>query len=235
MSIDFDIKRNEPNPEIGLRNRLETDSTLDPRSLGLAGVRILVDRALLAIDGFGREQMESAGSSFRELIERREEATAVLARIAEFDGDRPTRQRQRSAAIRLLGHLKSADQTELLTQIARNESEPVPHRVAALDALAQLGDQQTLPVASELQETSDERIQEAAIRLVGRLGGPEDLEQLRRLLDENESNERGPTLHDARVRAAASISVRLAIPVNLPSLVHQHSSRRRPTSTRPTA
>ncbi len=135
MSIKQDNNRNEPRPPVGEGNRFVDGGIGDPRDHGMAGLRLLVDRVLQSVDGFGGLQFEAAGTSVREIAKHRDEATLLLARVVRDDGRRASRQRHRSAALRLLGHLKATDQVELLLTVAHHEGEPVTTRAAAFDAL----------------------------------------------------------------------------------------------------
>ena len=212
MSIKQDNNRNEARPPVGAGNRFVDGGIGDPRDHGMAGLRLVVDRVLQSVDGFGGLQFEAAGTSVREIAKHRDEATLLLARVVRDDGRRASRQRHRSAALRLLGHLKATDQVELLLTVAHHEGEPVTTRAAAFDALGMLGLPELADVVARSIDDDDDRIANRAVRALGLLGGPDHLADLERRLDEGPPDARSRAL----LGAVADLGVRWGVPVAIP-------------------
>ena len=212
MAIKHDNSRNEPSLRPGERNRLPESREVDLRAYGDAGHRVILDRALQAVDAFGMAQFESAGTTVREIADERESVIRLLARVVRYEGRRAARQRHRSAALRLLGHLKATDATDLMAQIISSREEPVTVRAAAFDALGMLGDTSAADLVARYIDDGEERIASRALWALGRLGGPDHLSDLEGRLEHAES----PALRDATLEAIAALGIRLGIPVAIP-------------------
>jgi hypothetical protein len=225
MTIKQDNNRNEPRPPIGEGNRFPDGGVADPRAYGQAGLRLLLDRVLQGIDGLGEAQFQAAGTSVREIAEQRDSATYLLERVVRNDGRRARRQRHRSAALRLLGHLHAAGQAELIAEIARSPNEPVTNRAAAFDALGMLGDPAATDVVVGHVEDEDDRIATRAIWALGHLGGPEDLADLEARLERTPAGAR----YEATLGAVAALGVRLGVPVAIPERDRRKAPIRRTT------
>jgi hypothetical protein len=223
MAIKQDNNRNEARPETGDGNRLPDLREIEARDFGTAGQRVILDRALQAVDGFGAAQFEAAGTSVRELVDERETVIRLLARVVRFDGRRASRQRHRSAALRLLGHLQATGESELIARIVEAPEEPVTVRAAAFDALGMLGDRSAAELVSRYVDDPDERIAARALWSLGRLGDRGHLVDLERRLDRHQS----ATLGDATVDAVGTLGVRLGIPVAIPERDRRKPQRQR--------
>jgi hypothetical protein len=228
MAIRQDNSRNEPRPAVGEGNRLFESRPIDVRAYGHAGLRVLLDRTFRAVDGFGVAQFEAAGTSVREIVDERDSAIYLLGRVVRYDSRRAVRQRHRSAALRLLGHLRAADQSELIVEIVRSSDEPVTVRAAALDALGMLGDSATVDLVARYVDDEDERIAARALWALGRLGGHAHLADLERRLE----HEKSPARYDAILEAVAALGVRLGIPVAIPERGRKRPRPRRTSEVR---
>lgn len=231
MAIKADNNRNEPRPPVGSGNRLPEQDDIDVRTFGHAGARVLLDRTLRAVDGFGAAQFEAAGIDVREIVEERERVNDLLVRVVRYDGRRASRRRHRSAALRLLGHLKAAEAVDVMAEVVRSREEPVTVRAAALDALGMLGDETAVELVAAFVDNDDERIATRALWALGRLGRPEHLSELERRLERSEAGQRNESMLDA----LGAIGVRHGIPVAIPERDRKRPRPRRTSEVDPAA
>lgn len=139
MAFDTDLVLNDRVPPARGANIMPEGLDEAPCDLGLASVRVTIDRLLSPMHGFDDEHMALVGLTLSDLASHRAEFTAILAEIALHDGARPGRGQARSAAIRLIGHLRLSDAREVLLDIAMARHERPSHRAAAIESLGRMG------------------------------------------------------------------------------------------------
>lgn len=174
---------NETPRAIGAGNRMPAGARIDPWNLGLAGLRLIADRALSAIDGFGIENLSAAGVKAEHIQQYRAELAVILTAIVRHNGRNPSRRQARAAAMRLLGHLRIRGAAGLLAQVLQAPHELPTQRAAAADAIGFMRERQGEKVLLEHLNDPHPAVQRSVAAALGWTAGAgaiAALEQARR-------------------------------------------------------
>ena len=178
MPVDRDPTRNEPIPKRA-PNHAPSGEIENPIELGRAGRRLVLDRVLRSVEGFGKEQLAAAGVQLRDVARYRDELATLLAQVIQYDGRRASRQRERAAAMRILGHAKIVEGEPLLTEIVASRDEDPRQRAAAADALGLMRAEGAVGTLVAQLHDSHPVVRESAARALGVVAPVETITELK--------------------------------------------------------
>jgi len=180
MPVDRDPTLNEPQRKLP-PNSAPGGEIGDVRELGRAGQRMLLDRVLRSVDGFGKAQIEFAGVRLRDIARHRDDMAALLGQVIRHDGRRASRQRERAAAIRIAGHFKIAEAEPLLMEILGSRAEDPRQRAAAADALGLMRSERAIALLTAHLRDSHPSVRESAAGALAVVAPLESVDELRAL------------------------------------------------------
>ena len=214
MAITAELKINETPEKIGSGNQMPSGDDIDPREQGMAGLRMLLDQSLLSVEGFGQTQLQAAGVSVEDLVKFREEMGALLKHVVQDDGRRPSRRRERAAAMRILGHIRVKDAIPLLAEVLDAVGEEPSQRTAAADGLGMMRSEEAAPVLARHLSDPYAVVQANVALALGKVASPAFLETLKTQVVRAEES----TVRRAMVRAVRSIEERHHLAASLPDI-----------------
>lgn len=198
MPVEQDANLNDELKPVGRGNRMPNGEEVNPREMGRLGVRMILDDMLNAIEGMGVEQLEALGVSVREIAEQRDEIEAVLLSIIYNEGHRPGRQKARTGAIRIAGHLKMQNALPAIRVVLRSKFEPPTIRAAAADAIGLMRSDIDLPLLEQALYDMHDTVARSAAVAIGKTGTDKDVDLLKRRMIDAPS---------AAVRASLEVAV----------------------------
>jgi len=204
MNEISDPIRNEPPKRPRGVDTLPAGDAVDLRRSGLAGLRVLLDRFLGALDGFGPDAAATVDAQLEELKEYHAEVTRLLLQVVVHDGRRPERRQARALALRLLGHLHIGEALPTLAALLEARHEPPTQRMAAADAMGLLRDEKAEACLLRHLGDPDPRIRRAVVVALGHCGTPRALEALQK----EAPAEHRPLLQKALVGAVEALEAR---------------------------
>jgi len=160
--ISDPIRNETPKRPRGV-DTLPAGDAVDLRRSGLAGLRVLLDRFLGALDGFGADAAATVDAQLEELKEYHAEVTRLLLQVVVHDGRRPERRQARALALRLLGHLHIGEALPTLAALLEARHEPPTQRMAAADAMGLLRDEKAEACLLRHLGDPDPRIRRAVV------------------------------------------------------------------------
>ena len=127
------------------------------------------------MDLLDAEERRFMNSAFRALgrasSANRELADETADFLVEYYNDRNPGEENRSEVINAMGATGSANAVPLLADIASNTDGRIPLRIAAMNALSQIGDQRGLEAILGCVNTNDPNVRSAAIAALGPFSG----------------------------------------------------------------
>lgn len=179
MPVEQDAKLNEELKPIGRGNLMPNGVQIYPREMGKLGVRLIFDQLLMSVEGMGIEQLEALDISLRDIAEHRSEIEDVIVSIVHNEGRHPQRQKARTAAIRIAGHLKMQRILPTIREVLRSQFEPPSIRAAAADAIGLMRSHVDAPLLERYLHDAHDIVARSTAIALGKIGGAAHIDLLK--------------------------------------------------------
>jgi hypothetical protein len=180
MGVKEDAKLNETLKQSGVGNSIPNGGYINPREVGLAGVRMVLDQVLSGVDGLGQEQIDALGVTVKEIAENRVEIEKALLSIIRNDYRRPQRRQAVAAAMRVAGHLGMKAISPALITALEAQHLPPTLRATAADALGLMRAEDVENTLLKYLDDSHETVVRSVAVALGKVGSALCVEELKR-------------------------------------------------------
>ncbi len=164
-----------------LQNTFPKPDEINPRELGMAGVRIKLEGVLNALHGFNDEVFEALALEKRDLARYRKQTIQLLRQMMTDPAE--NRMTNRSAAVVLFGELAGASGLPELTAVLQSPNERLTTRGWAALTIGRFGGQRAVDVLVTALNSPSPMLRRRAVEGLSINGSKRALAPLRRVAE----------------------------------------------------
>ena len=165
-----------------------TADKIDFRDYVGASARMLLEKAWSYFEGIQLREVEELGISPRQVVKFRSQIKdAILSVLKEPPS--ANRSTVRNAAVAYLGALEFKEAFEILVGLATSPGESTEVRSLAAEALRRVDGERARSVFIQLLSDPHPVVRKTAVRMLGLVGNKQDLEHLKRQMEQEEDAE----------------------------------------------